>query len=85
MLLVYYNIPHHSFYQVYKNTLLNNEEVGSINGFGHLLVQMFYISNNKIYNVNSYSDTYEIFDKKNVKKRFLKRLIRFLNKILKKM
>ena len=84
MLLVYYNIPHHSFYQVYKN--FNYDiKVGDVNGFGHVLVQIFYLKNDKFYNVNSSEECYSIMSGfKYHKKRFLKRLIRFLNKLEKK-
>ena len=84
MLLVYYNIPHHSFYQVYKNFKFD-VKVGDVNGFGHVLVQIFYLKNDKLYNVNSSDECYSIRSGfKYYKKRFLKRLIRFLNKLEKK-
>lgn len=83
MLLVYYNINHKSFYQVYKNFQFNIK-VGDINGFNHMLIQIFYIDNNKIYNVSSSEDCYYIgTDYRMRKKRFLKRIVRFLNKRLK--
>ena len=79
MLLVYYNINHKSFYQVYKNFKFD-VKVGDINGFGHLLVQIIYIQNNDYLNVDSSDDCYIIIPKM-TKKYVIKRLIRFLNKI----
>lgn len=83
MLLVYYNINHNAFYQVYKSFQFHIK-VGDINGFGHMLVQILYIYNNRFYNVLSSKDCYYIgTDYRMRKKRFIKRLIRFLNKRLK--
>ena len=60
-------------------------KVGDVNGFGHVLVQIFYLKNDKLYNVNSSDECYSIRSGfKYYKKRFLKRLIRFLNKLEKK-
>lgn len=85
ILLVYYNINHKSFYQIDKS-LAFDFKVGELNGFGHLLVQAFYIKDKKVYNVQSNEDIYNIPDSYvAVKRRFIKRVIRFLNKKLKKL
>lgn len=78
MLLVYYNPNHNCFYSIFKN--FTYEKVGDINGFNHVLVQIFYISNGKFYNINDFTDI-DLLPKSNIKKRFIKRLIRFLNKM----
>lgn len=80
MLLIYYNINNKCFYQVYKNFQFRIK-VGDINGFGHMLVQILYIYNNRFYNVLSSDECYYIgSDYRTRKKRFIKRIIRFLNK-----
>lgn len=78
MLLIYYNVNHHCFYQVYKP--FTTLKVGTINGFGHMLVQIIYIFNNNLYNITSYTDIDNIWPKFS-KKRFIKRIIRFLKNI----
>lgn len=80
MLLIFYNINHHSFYQVYKSFQFNLE-LGYVNGFGHILVQILYFENNKFYNVANTKDCYLIVPKL-TKRYVIKRLIRFLNKKL---
>lgn len=80
MLLIFYNIQHHSFYQVYKNS--TNLKLGDFNGFGHMLVQIFYIYDNKFYSIVDGYDAYSVCIKKRIRKRFIKRIVRFLNKYL---
>lgn len=81
MLLVYYNLNHCSFYQVYRDFTYEHLKVGYVNGFGHILVQIFYFENKKIYNVQSEEECYFIKSRL-TKKYVIKRLIRFLNKRL---
>lgn len=78
MLLIYYNVNHKCFYQVYRP--FTTLKLGSVNGFGHILVQILYIFNNKMYNLSSIADIDYIWPKFS-KKRFIKRIIRFLKKI----
>lgn len=78
MLLIYYNINHCCFYQVYRP--FTSLKVGSVNGFGHILVQILYIFNNKLYNISSETDIDDIRPKFS-KNRFIKRIIRFLKNI----
>ena len=78
MLLIFYNIQHHSFYQVYKNS--TNLKLGDLNGFGHMLVQILYIYDNKFYSILDCYDIHNVYINKSIKKRFIKRIVRFLNK-----
>ena len=80
MLLIFYNIQHHSFYQVYKFS--TSLKLGDFNGFGHMLVQILYIYDNKFYSIVDGDDTYSVRIRKRIRKCFIKRIIRFLNKYL---
>ena len=65
-----------------KYFIKRQQELGDLNGFGHLLVQIFYIYDNKFYSIVDGYDAYSVCIKKRIRKRFIKRIIRFLNKYL---
>lgn len=80
MLLIWYNPNLNNFYSRYSNSIYLNKQVGYVNSYGHILVQILVFRNNDLLNV---IDFYEVIsnEKKN-KKRFLRRIIRFLNKFV---
>lgn len=56
MLLIYYNPQKNSFYLKFVNSLIFNKQVGDINQFNHILIQAFFIENQKFLSCLSYKD-----------------------------
>ena len=82
MLLVYYNINHEHFYMVYTRYSNFEYYVGYINQFNHIIVQMFYIYDNQLYNITCHHDIYTIFPKKEkLRNKLITRIVRWLNKL----
>lgn len=81
-LLIYYNINHGNFYQVYTNYIPMDREVGFVNQYDHMLVQILANRNNKYINVKSYHDLIKIpYEKEKLKLRIINKLIRWLYKL----
>lgn len=78
IILVYYNPNQYHFYLKCVSTI--PEDVGYVNSYDHILVQMLKYSNGHLRNVQSY---FTLFPEKKetAKVRFINRLIRFLNKL----
>ena len=82
MLLVYYNTNQKHFYIIYTKYDKLNYYVGYTNQFNHIIVQIFYIYGNKLYNINCHNDIYKIFPKKErLRNRLITRIVRGLNKL----
>lgn len=56
MLLIYYNPQKNSFYLKYCHSYLFDKEVGYINQFNHVLVQILFIYNNKFVSCDNFFD-----------------------------
>lgn len=79
-LLIYYNVNQKNFYVVYTNYIGINRRVGDTNGFGHVLVQILSLYNQRPINLNSLNDMRRYYHKESIKSRLAKRIIRWLNK-----
>lgn len=80
-LLIYYNTNHGNFYQVYTN-YIPNKEVGYVNQYDHMLVQILVNRNNEYINIKSYKDLIEIpWKKEKLKLRIINKLISWLYKL----
>lgn len=80
MLLIWYNPNLNKFYSRYSNTIFLNKQVGYVNSYGHILVQILAFRRNEILNITSYHDLPN--NEKKKEHRFIKRLISFLNKFV---
>ena len=79
-LLIYYNQNQKNFYLVYTNHIFSNYYVGYENGYGHMIVQILVVRNNKYINVNQFFSVCNIPYKEGLKSRLANKLIRWLNK-----
>ena len=80
-LLIYYNTNHGNFYQVYTNFIFD-KEVDHVNQYGHMLVQILVVRNNKYVSIKSYRDLMSIPRKnESVKLRIINKLINWLYKL----
>ena len=77
ILLVYYNPHHEHFYMKIVETI--PEDVGYVNRYDHILVQMFKYYNGDLHNVQSYFTL--LHERESFKVRSINRIIRFLDKL----
>lgn len=57
MILVWFNPNKEVYYtRFYNYYILNNYYVGYVNSYNHIVIQMFYLFNDKVYNVVNYND-----------------------------
>lgn len=81
-LLVYYNVNQKHFYIVYTNYVPLDKEIGYINQFNHILVQILVFNNGCYINVSSFKDLLYIPKKKDsLKVVIINKLIRWLYKL----
>ena len=81
---MYYNINQEHFYMVYTRYDNFKYHIGYINQFNHILVQMFYVYKDELYNITSHNDIFNIFPKKEkLRNRVITRVIRGLYKLKK--
>lgn len=86
MLLLYYSPTNDKYYLRYYKRALNGYEVGYTNQFGHTVVKILVIEDNKLVDVKSI-DEYRLYRynnrdrKRSLKKRLIGRLIDVLNKL----
>lgn len=86
MIGIWYNPIKKKFYSKYVRGafIFSHYKVGYINNYGHELLALFYIEKNKLISCDSWQDYYtnkrDYYKPKNIKKRFIKWLIKLLER-----
>ena len=80
MIGIWYNPRNEEFYAKHvKGVYFNSDyKIGYINSYGHQLVALFMIKDNKLIQCSSLSDYYN--NKKTLKKRLINKFIKFLER-----
>lgn len=79
MFIIKYFRPDNSYYYTYSKYLHTYQKIGYKNQFGHEIVDINFICNNKVWSYEDYI-TFRCFESRNIKNEILDKIIYFLEK-----